>query len=40
LENLKRRDNSEDIGVDGKIILEWKLGNKVGRFGLDASGLS
>jgi hypothetical protein len=22
-ENLKGRDNSVDIGVDGKIILEW-----------------
>jgi len=27
LENLKRRDHPEDIGVDGKIILEWFLGN-------------
>jgi hypothetical protein len=23
LENLKRRDNSEDQGIDGRIILEW-----------------
>jgi hypothetical protein len=23
LENLKERDNSVDLGVDGKIILEW-----------------
>jgi hypothetical protein len=22
-ENLKGRDNFEDLGVDGKIILEW-----------------
>jgi hypothetical protein len=22
----KRRDHSEDLGVDGKIILEWMLG--------------
>jgi hypothetical protein len=26
LENLKERDNSEDLGVDGKIILECILG--------------
>jgi hypothetical protein len=25
LENLKGRDCSEDIGVDGMIILEWIL---------------
>jgi hypothetical protein len=25
-ENLKVRDHSEDIGVDGRIILEWILG--------------
>jgi hypothetical protein len=25
LENLKGRDLSEDLGVDGKIILEWIL---------------
>jgi hypothetical protein len=28
-ENLKGRDHSEDIDVDGKIILEWIFG-KVG----------
>jgi len=22
-ENFKKRDHSEDLGVDGKIILEW-----------------
>jgi hypothetical protein len=27
--NLKGRDHSEDLGVDGKIILEWILG-KIG----------
>jgi hypothetical protein len=25
-ENLKGRDNAEDLGVDGIIILEWILG--------------
>jgi len=28
LKNLKRRDNSEDQEVDGKIILEWILGKQ------------
>jgi hypothetical protein len=26
LKNLKGRDYSEDLGVDGTIILEWILG--------------
>jgi hypothetical protein len=26
LENLKGIDHSEDLGIDGKIILEWILG--------------
>jgi hypothetical protein len=26
LEYLKRRDHSEELGVDGRIILEWNLG--------------
>jgi hypothetical protein len=26
VENLKGRDHSEDIGVDGTMILEWILG--------------
>jgi hypothetical protein len=25
LENLKRRDHLEELGVDGKIMLEWIL---------------
>jgi hypothetical protein len=32
LENLKGKDHSEDLGIEGKIILEWilgKLGGKV-----------
>jgi hypothetical protein len=32
------RDHLEDLGVDGKIILECILGNRVGRCGLDSSG--
>jgi len=24
--NLKGRDHSKDLGVDGKVILEWVLG--------------
>jgi hypothetical protein len=26
LKNLKGRDHSDDLGVDGKILLEWILG--------------
>jgi len=29
-ENLKRKDHSEDLGVDGKIISERNLGKKGG----------
>jgi len=35
---VKGRENLEDLDVDGKIILEWILGNRVGGRGLDASG--
>jgi hypothetical protein len=31
LENLKGGDYSEDLGVGGKIILEWILGQKGGK---------
>jgi hypothetical protein len=31
LENVKEGDHSEDLGVDGKIILDWILGKKDGR---------
>jgi hypothetical protein len=30
LKNLKGREHSEDLGVDGRIILEWMLGEEVG----------
>jgi len=26
LANLKGRDYAEDLGVDGKVILEWTVG--------------
>jgi hypothetical protein len=31
LENLTGRDHSEDLGVDGKIILKWTLQNEGGK---------
>jgi hypothetical protein len=37
-ENLKGRDHSEDLGVDGMTILEWFSGKQGGRCGLDSSG--
>jgi hypothetical protein len=26
--NLEERDHSEDLGVDGRILLEWILGKQ------------
>jgi hypothetical protein len=37
LESLKVRDHLEDLGIDGKIILEWILRNRVGGCGLGKS---
>jgi hypothetical protein len=34
LESLKEREYSEDLGVDGKIILKWILGNRMGGRGM------
>jgi hypothetical protein len=31
-EKLKGRNQAEDLGIDGKVMLEW---NSVGRCGLD-----
>jgi len=30
LENMKRRDHSEDLCLDGRIILEWILKKYIG----------
>jgi hypothetical protein len=30
-EDLKRRDHSEDLDVDRKLILEWMLGKQDGK---------
>jgi hypothetical protein len=38
LENLRERDHSEDLGVDGRIILMQVLRNRSGVCGLDSSG--
>jgi len=38
-ENLKRRDYSEDLGLDGSILLKWILKNTVGGYGLYLAGL-
>jgi len=37
LENLKGRVHSKDLGVDGKIILEWILGKQSGKMWTDVS---
>jgi hypothetical protein len=39
LESMKARDQSEDLGAGGRIILKWIVGNWVWRCGLDSSGL-
>jgi hypothetical protein len=35
VENLEGRVRLEDLGTDGRIILEWTLEKKVGRCELD-----
>jgi hypothetical protein len=35
---MKGRDHLEDLGIDGKMILEWSM-DKVGSCGLESSGL-
>jgi hypothetical protein len=37
LGNQKGRDHLEDLGIDGKIILEWILGKEGGKVWMDAS---
>jgi hypothetical protein len=37
-ENLKGRSHSEDLAIDGRIILKWILGNRVRKYELDVSG--
>jgi len=37
-ENLKGRDHSEDVLLDGRIILEWILKNTMGGSGLNSCG--
>jgi len=36
-ENLKGRDHAKYLAIDGKILLKWIFGNRVGKCGLDAS---
>jgi hypothetical protein len=38
LENLKGSDHLEEIGIDGRKILEWILGKYSKRVGLDSTG--
>jgi hypothetical protein len=38
LENMKGGYHAEDLDVDGRVILQWFLGNIMGRCGLDSSG--
>jgi hypothetical protein len=37
-ENLTGRDYLKDLGLDGRIILEWILGKEVGKLWIYSSG--
>jgi hypothetical protein len=37
-ENLRERDNLEDIDVDGRIILRWIFRKLDAEYGLDRAG--
>lgn len=39
LESLKQRGRLGDLIVSERIILKWMLKNRVGRLGMDLSGL-
>jgi hypothetical protein len=38
-EHLYGRDHLEDVGIDGKIVMEWMLRKQVGWCRLDSPGL-
>lgn len=38
LEILKEKDHSEEIVVDGRVLLKWILSRRMSRCGLDSSG--
>jgi hypothetical protein len=37
-ENVKGKDQAEDLGVDERIILKWSYRNRVGKCGLNSYG--
>jgi hypothetical protein len=39
VEDLKERDHSQDVVIDGRITLNWILGNRVVGCGLNSSSL-